>query len=126
VRIILAVPTDFDVAVIGAGVVGAALARAFTLAGARVVVLEKAVDVLDGASKGNSAILHTGFDAPEGSVELACIREGYALYHEIRERLGLPLIRAGAMVLAWTEEEEAGLPALIDQAMANGVTDIHP
>lgn len=118
--------TGFDVAVIGAGIVGAAIARAFTLAGARVVVLEKAVDVLDGASKGNSAILHTGFDAPQGSVELACIRQGYALYHEIRERLGLPLVRAGAMVLAWTEEEEAGLPALIDQAIANGVSDVHP
>lgn len=116
----------FDVAVVGAGVVGCALARAFTLAGARVVVLEKAVDVLDGASKGNSAILHTGFDAPEGSLELACIREGYALYHEIRERLGLPLVRAGAMVLAWSEEEEGTLPELMAQAMANGVGDVHP
>lgn len=116
----------FDVAVVGAGIVGCALARAFTLAGAKVVVLEKAVDVLDGASKGNSAILHTGFDAPEGSLELDCIREGYALYHEIRERLGLPLIRAGAMVLAWSEDEEARLPALIDQALVNGVTDVHP
>ena len=116
----------FDVVIIGAGIVGCALARAFTLAGARVAVLEKAVDVLDGASKGNSAILHTGFDAPEGSVELACIREGYTLYHAIRDRLGLPLIRAGAMVLAWTEEEEVGLPALIAQALANGVTDLQP
>jgi glycerol-3-phosphate dehydrogenase len=118
--------TSFDVAVIGAGVVGCALARAFTLAGARVVILEKAVDVLDGASKANSAILHTGFDAPEDSLELACIREGYALYHEVRERLGLPLVRAGAMVLAWTEEEVDGLPALMNQAVTNGVTDIHP
>jgi glycerol-3-phosphate dehydrogenase len=118
--------TAFDVAVVGAGVVGCALARAFTLAGAKVVVLEKAVDVLDGASKGNSAILHTGFDAPAGSVELDCIREGYALYHEIREGLGLPLIRAGAMVLAWSEDEEARLPELIDQALANGITDVHP
>lgn len=116
----------YDVAVIGAGIVGAALARAFTLAGARVVVLEKAVDVLDGASKGNSAILHTGFDAPTGSVELDCIREGYALYNELRDRLGLPLVRAGAMVLAWTEEEQAGLPGLIDHAIANGVADVHP
>ena len=115
---------SYDVAVIGAGVVGCALARAFTLAGARVVVLEKAADVLDGASKGNSAILHTGFDAPEGSLELACIREGYALYHEVRGRLGLPLVRAGAMVLAWSEEEVAGLPALIAQAEANGITDL--
>jgi len=118
--------TGFDVAVIGAGVVGCALARAFTLSGARVVLLEKAVDVLDGASKGNSAILHTGFDAPEGSLELDCIREGYALYHEVRERLGLPLVRAGAMVLAWTEDEVVGLPALMAQAAANGIADIHP
>jgi glycerol-3-phosphate dehydrogenase len=118
--------TRFDVAVIGAGVVGCALARAFTLAGARVVVLEKAVDVLDGASKANSAILHTGFDAPEASLELSCIREGYALYHDVRERLGLPLVRAGAMVLAWSDEEVAALPGLMEQAMTNGVTDIHP
>ncbi|MCU0829759.1 MAG: NAD(P)/FAD-dependent oxidoreductase [Tabrizicola sp.] len=117
---------SFDVAVIGAGVVGCALARAFTLAGARVVVLEKAADVLDGASKGNSAILHTGFDAPEGSLELACVREGYRLYHEIHARLGLPVIRSGAMVLAWTEEEVATLPTLMAQAMANGVTDVSP
>jgi glycerol-3-phosphate dehydrogenase len=117
---------SFDVAVIGAGVVGCALARAFTLSGARVVILEKAVDVLDGASKGNSAILHTGFDAPPESVELACIREGYALYHEVHALLGLPLIRAGAMVLAWTEEEQAALPALMELAVANGVTDVHP
>ena len=116
----------FDVAIIGAGVVGCALARSFTLAGARVVVLEKAADVLDGASKGNSAILHTGFDAPEGSLELACIREGYQLYHEVRERLGLPVLRAGAMVLAWSDEEVAGLPALMAQGIANGVTDVEP
>jgi glycerol-3-phosphate dehydrogenase len=120
------VPQGFDVAVIGAGVVGCAIARAFTLAGAKVVVLEKAVDVLDGASKANSAILHTGFDAPEASVELDCIREGYALYQQVRERLGVPLVRAGAMVLAWNEAEVACLPALMAQAHANGVTDVHP
>lgn len=119
-------PAQFDVAVIGAGIVGCALARAFTLAGARVVVLEKAADVLDGASKGNSAILHTGFDAPEGSLELACVREGYRLYHDIHARLGLPVIRSGAMVLAWTEEEVASLPSLMAQAVANGVTDVEP
>ena len=64
--------TPYDVAVIGAGVIGCAIARRFTLDGARVVVLEKAPDILDGASKANSAILHTGFDAPTGSLELSC------------------------------------------------------
>lgn len=113
-----------DVAVIGAGVVGCAIARRFTLEGAKVLVLEKASDILDGASKGNSAILHTGFDAPTGSLERACIAAGYDEYRAIHGCLGLPLIRCGALVLAWTEEEEARLPELIEQARANGVGDV--
>ena len=116
----------FDVAVIGGGVIGCAIARKFALEGARVVLLEKALDILDGASKGNSAILHTGFDAPPGSLELACIKAGYAEYLDIRERLNLPLVRAGALVLAWTEEQEAALPGLMEQARTNGITDVQP
>jgi glycerol-3-phosphate dehydrogenase len=116
----------FDVAVIGAGVVGCAVARRLTLAGARVVVVEKAPDILDGASKGNSGILHTGFDAPPGSLEQRCIAAGYREYLEIRERLNLPLLDCGALVLAWTEAEEARLPALMEQARANGVDDVTP
>lgn len=110
-----------DAIVIGAGVVGCAIARRLALQGARVLVLEKAADILDGASKGNSAILHTGFDAPPGSLEQACIAAGHAEYLDIRERLGLPLIRCGALVIAWNEEEAARLPALMAQARANGV-----
>lgn len=114
----------FDIAIVGAGIVGCALARRFAIDGARVALLEKAVDVLDGASKGNSAILHTGFDAPPGSVELDCIREGHAEYLDIHARLNLPLDRCGALVLAWDAEQEAALPGLMEQARGNGVTDI--
>jgi len=121
------IPSElFDVAVIGGGVIGCAIARRFTLEGARVVLLEKALDILDGASKGNSAILHTGFDAPPGSLELACIKAGYAEYLEIHQKLNLPLLRSGAMVLAWTEEQEAALPALMEQARTNGIVDVQP
>lgn len=116
----------FDVAVIGAGVVGCAVARRLALEGARVVVLEKAADILDGASKGNSGILHTGFDAPPGSLEQRCIAAGHAEYRAIRERLNLPLMETGALVLAWSEAEEAKLPALMAQARANGVDDVAP
>ncbi len=116
----------YDVAVIGAGVVGCALARRFALEGARVVVLEKAPDVLDGASKGNSGILHTGFDAPPGSLEQACVAAGRAEYLAIRGTMGLPLIETGALVLAWSEAEEARLPDLIAQARQNGVDDVEP
>jgi glycerol-3-phosphate dehydrogenase len=62
-----------DVVIIGAGVVGCAVARRLALGGATTLVVEKASDILDGASKGNSAILHTGFDAPPDSLEQACL-----------------------------------------------------
>ena len=116
----------YDVAVVGGGVVGCAIARRFALDGARVALVEKAPDLLDGASKGNSAILHTGFDAPPGSLEAACIAEGYREYLEIHDRLGLPLIRSGALVIAWDEAQEAALPALMKQAHSNGVRDVEP
>ncbi len=116
----------FDVAIIGGGVVGCAMARRFTLEGARVALLEKAGDILDGASKANSAILHTGFDAPPDSLELACIQAGYREYLEIHESMGLPLERTGAYVVAWTAEQEAALPEILRKAHDNGVSDAVP
>ncbi len=113
-----------DVAIVGGGVVGCAMARRFALEGARVVLLEKASDILDGASKANSAILHTGFDADTGSLELACIRAGYEEYHRICAGLGLPFLATTAHVVAWSDEEDAALDGIVAKAHANGVTDV--
>ena len=114
----------YDVAVVGAGVVGCAVARRLTLDGASVVIIEKSLDVLDGASKGNSAILHTGFDAPFSSLELDCVRAGYKEYLELAKNLSLPILKSGALVLAWNDEELRQLPKLIKKAHANGVLDV--
>lgn len=114
----------FDVLVIGAGVVGCAVARRFTLEGANVAIVEKASDILDGASKANSAILHTGFDAPPGSLELDCIRTGYREYEKIKDELGLVQEKRGAVVVAWTPEELAELEGIAAQAHDNGVVDV--
>ncbi len=113
-----------DVLIIGAGVVGCAMARRFTLEGARVAILEKATDILDGASKANSAILHTGFDAPPGSIELACIREGYREYQEIYKGMGLVKEDCGAHVVAWSSNEVDNLEGIHAQAHENGVMDV--
>ena len=119
-----ALPSEsFDVVISGAGVVGCALARRFTLEGAKVLVLEKASDILEGASKANSAILHTGFDAPGGSVEQQCIVDGYHEYLRIRGKFNLPLLKCGALVLAWDEAEEQRLASIVDAAHRNGITD---
>ena len=112
----------YDVIVIGAGVVGCAVARHFTLHGAKTLVVEKGADILAGASKGNTALLHNGFDAPPGSVEQACLRDGYDEYLRIRARLNLPLLETGALALAWTREEAARLEQTLARAHINGIT----
>lgn len=114
----------FDVAIIGAGVVGCAVARRFAREGAKVVLIEKAADILSGASKANSAILHTGFDAPPGSLELDLIKAGRAEYLEIHGALGLSIVETGALVCAWADHEEAQLAAIVAQAQANGIPDL--
>ncbi|WP_260854461.1 NAD(P)/FAD-dependent oxidoreductase [Paraburkholderia sp. BCC1884] len=114
----------YDVAVIGAGVVGCAVVRRFVLEGARVLLLERGADLLSGASKANSAILHTGFDAPENSLEVACMQAGYEEYLDIAGRLNLPLLETGAMVAAWNEQELARLDSIEAQARTNGVADV--
>ena len=115
---------QYDVAIIGAGVVGCALFRRFCLGGARTLLIEKGGDILSGASKGNSAMFHTGYDAPAGSLELACIRAGYEEYLAIRESLNLPLLHTGGLLVAWTEIEQEKLPGIADQARGNGVGDV--
>lgn len=114
----------YDVAVIGGGVVGCAILRRLALGGLRCVLLEQGTDILSGASKGNSALLHTGFDAPSGSLELACMQAGYREYLAVRERLNLPLVETGALVVAWNEDELAKLPGILAQAHVNGVSDV--
>lgn len=114
----------YDVVIIGGGVVGCAMVRRFTLEGARVLLLEKSPDILSGASKGNSAILHTGFDAPTASLELQCMKDGYREYLDIRSKMSLPLLETGAMVVAWNEADLHKLQGIVQQAHDNGVADV--
>jgi glycerol-3-phosphate dehydrogenase len=110
--------------IIGGGVVGCAIFRRLAMAGLEPLLVEAAADILEGASKGNSALLHTGFDAPEGSVELSCMQAGYREYMAIKDRLNLPLVESGALVVAWDEEQFARLPAIVERAHRNGVKDV--
>lgn len=113
-----------DIAVIGGGTVGCAVARKMALEGASVILIEKAADILDGASKGNSAILHTGFDAPVGSLEWECVQNGYHEFLEIHGTLNLPLLKTGALIAAWTEEQEAKFPEILKKSENNKVSDL--
>lgn len=119
-------PAAYDAAIIGGGVVGCAVFRALTLGGLACVLLERSADILSGASKGNSAILHTAFDAPTGSLEHRLMQDGRRLYLDQHQAFGLPLTETDACLVAWTEAEAARLPAILAQAQANGVPGVAP
>jgi glycerol-3-phosphate dehydrogenase len=115
---------SYDVAIIGAGVLGCAIARSFAIRGWSTLVVEKAKDILEGASKGNSAILHNGYDEPPDSVERKMVRSGCALYRRIHHRMNLPLVETGALVVAWSPEQAAKLDGIACLARRNGITDV--
>lgn len=110
----------FDFAVVGAGIVGSAIARRLSSFAASVVLLEAKADVGDGTSKANTAILHTGFDAKPGTLESRMVHEGYFKLQEYAEQTGIPLQRTGAVLVAWEQDQWEALPALQEKAQANG------
>ncbi|WP_031100856.1 NAD(P)/FAD-dependent oxidoreductase, partial [Streptomyces sp. NRRL S-15] len=110
----------YDVTVIGAGVVGAAIARELSRYQLRTALIDAADDIGNGTSKANTAILHTGFDAVPGSLEARLVREGRDLLADYAAETGIPVERVGALLVAWDEDQLAALPLLRDKAVRNG------
>jgi len=110
---------DYDVAVIGAGIVGSAIARELAGHQLSVALVDARDDVGDGTSKANTAILHTGFDAKPATLESQLVRRGYRLLSDYAVHTGIPIERTGAILVAWDAEQLETLPALKDQAVAN-------
>ena len=116
---------EVDVAVVGAGVIGCAIARYLSQAGASVVILDRAADVGDGTSKANTAILHTGFDTKPGSLESQLVRRGRQLLAGYAAAAGIAVEPTGALLVAWNDEQEAELPSLLAKSEANGAHNVH-
>jgi glycerol-3-phosphate dehydrogenase len=114
----------YDVAIVGAGVVGCALAYRLSQYRVRVAVVERNYDVGEGTSKANSAIIHTGFDASPGSLEAQLVTSAARLWPELSERLRVPFRAVSALVLALDDEQDARLERLAEKALANGVGDV--
>jgi glycerol-3-phosphate dehydrogenase len=113
----------YDVAVVGGGVVGGAVARLLAHHELRVALLEAGNDVGAGTSKANTAILHTGFDAKPGSVEAGLVARGYALLHQYAGEVGISVEPTGAVLVAWDDEQAAALAGLHARAVDNGYMD---
>jgi len=113
-----------DTVVIGAGVVGLAVARALALAGREVVVLEREGTIGTGTSSRNSEVIHAGIYYPPGSLKARlCVAGRTALYPYL-ERRGIAHRRCGKLIVATDPVQIAGLEKLHAQARANGVADL--
>jgi glycerol-3-phosphate dehydrogenase len=110
----------FEVAVVGAGAVGCAIARELSGRGASCVLLEAGRDVGAGTSKANTAILHTGFDAKPGTSEARLVARGYDLLSGYADEVGIPTARLGALMVAWSGEQRDALAGIEATARENG------
>jgi L-2-hydroxyglutarate oxidase LhgO len=113
-----------ETVVIGAGVVGLAIARALARSGREVVILESEPLIGSRTSARNSEVIHAGIYYPKGSLKARlCVAGRHALYAYCAER-HIPHRRCGKLIVATDEAEIAKLPAIAAAAAGNGVTDL--
>ena len=115
---------SIDCLVIGAGVVGLAVARALARAGREVVVAEAESAIGTGTSSRNSEVIHAGIYYPTGLVKTRLCVEGNAMLYAFCRDYNVPHRRCGKLIVAADESEVAKLAALEAQAKANGVDDL--
>lgn len=113
-----------DIVVIGAGAVGCAIAREFSKYKINVIVVDKNEDIGGDASKSNSAIIHTGYDATPGTLESQLVVAANPMYEELTKDLDIPYKKVGAILPAFTDEQYEMLPAIKSKAFKNRVYDV--
>jgi L-2-hydroxyglutarate oxidase LhgO len=113
-----------DAVVLGAGVVGLAVARALAMAGREVVILEAEDAIGTHTSSRNSEVIHAGIYYPKGSLKARSCIEGKALLYEYCVSHGVPHRRSGKLIVAADDSQLGELEAIQKKAHANGVTDV--
>jgi glycerol-3-phosphate dehydrogenase len=114
----------YDVAVIGAGITGACIARELSRTNACVALIEKENDVACGSSKANSGIIHAGYDPVPGSLMAQFNIRGAALYPELAEKLHFDYKRIGSLVIAFDGTGRNTIEALFERGRKNGVEEL--
>ncbi len=114
----------FDVAIIGAGVTGAAIARRLSSFKLSVALFERRTDVSFGVSKANSGIIHAGFHHNPSTLKARLEVQGNSLFDRLKAELGFPFRRVGILVVAFSPEELKTVEALYEIGSANRVPQL--
>lgn len=113
----------FDVAIIGAGVIGCAIARELAKYELDICVVEKNYDIANGTSKANSGIVHPGEDPLPGSMKAKLNIRGNEMFDQLKLELDFPFKRNGSLLLCFSEEDLPKLEMFKQRGLANGVPD---
>ncbi len=114
----------YDVAVIGAGIIGAFIVRELSRYDLNIVLIEKDTDIANGTTKANSAIIHAGYDAKPGTLKAKLNLKGNPMFDKVCQELDVPLKRIGSLVIATNEEEMESVKELYKRGIENGIPDI--
>lgn len=114
----------YDIVIIGAGVSGCACARELSRFDAKILVVDKEEDVCCGTSKANSAIVHAGFDAAEGSLMARLNVLGNLAMPKLAKELDIPYVQNGSIVCSLSKDDHENLMALYNRGIANGVQNL--
>ncbi|MDR3369361.1 NAD(P)/FAD-dependent oxidoreductase [Rhodoferax sp.] len=113
-----------DCVVVGAGVVGLAVARALALTGREVLVLEAASAIGTGTSSRNSEVIHAGIYYPPGSLKARLCVQGRAMLYDYCTQRGVDHQHCGKLIVATSAQQVLQLQRIQDQAQRNGVADL--
>ncbi|MBN2795977.1 MAG: NAD(P)/FAD-dependent oxidoreductase [Clostridia bacterium] len=113
----------FDIAIIGAGVIGCSIARALSKYNLKICLIEKESDVSLGASKANSGIVHGGYAGKAGTLKGELCIKGNAMYDQLEKELNFGFRRCGGMILGFDEEDRSTLLDLMKNGEAVGQED---
>lgn len=111
----------FDIVIIGAGVVGGMIARELSRYELSVAIVDKGADVALGATRANSAIVHAGFDAKEGTLKAKLNVEGSKMMEKVARELGVKYKKNGSLVVGFNDGDRRTLDELLERGNRNGV-----
>ncbi len=112
---------SYDIAIIGAGITGCAVAQRLARYQVDVVMIEKEADVSDGATKANSGIIHAGYFTTEGSMKEKMCLEGYLMFEDVCKDIGVDLKRTGALFCSVDDKKTQVLETELEKSKKKGI-----
>ncbi len=114
----------YDIAIIGAGAVGGFVARELSKYNLKIVIFEKELDVASGVTKGNTAIVHSGYSPKPGTIKAKLNRKAIEIFPQVCKELDISYKKTGSLLIAFNEESMEAVYKKYKRGIRNGVKSL--